>query len=82
MAKLATINWVGGSPSIEKKSDTFAVKGTPKVTVDANNCDVNVRGWDKNEVKYFVTKISRERNQTPIQFTAEHTDSTVNWIGV
>ncbi|MGC2238484.1 MAG: hypothetical protein WA584_20180 [Pyrinomonadaceae bacterium] len=78
LAKLATINWVAGSPYIEKKSDTFAVKGTPKVTVDANNCDVLVRGWDRNEVKYSVTKVSKERNQTPIQSTIDHTDSAVN----
>jgi DUF4097 and DUF4098 domain-containing protein YvlB len=78
LAKLATINWVAGSPYIEKKSDTFAVKGTPKVMVDANNCDVNVHGWDRNEVKYSVTKVSRERNQTPIESAIEHTDSSVN----
>lgn len=78
LAKLAAINWVAGSPYIEKKSDSFAVKGNPKVTINANNCDVNVRGWDRNEVKYSVTKISRERNQTPVQSTADHTDSAVD----
>lgn len=71
-------NWVAGSPYIEKRSDTFPVKGTPKVTIDANNCDVNVRGWDRNEVKYSIAKVSTERNPVPIQSTADHTDSSVN----
>jgi DUF4097 and DUF4098 domain-containing protein YvlB len=77
-AALADINWINGAPVIEKTSDSFAVKGAPKVTVDAVNCDVSVRGWDKNEVKYFISKISKDRNQTPIQYTADHTDSAVN----
>lgn len=78
MSKLAEVNWISAAPVIEKKSDSFAVKGTPKITVDALNCSVNVRGWDKPEVKYFVTKISKDRSQKPIQLTEEHTDSSVD----
>lgn len=78
LAKLATVNWVAGAPFVEKKGDTYAVKGTPKVTVEANNCDVIVRGWDRSEVKYSVTKISRERNQTPVQADVEKSDSKVH----
>jgi hypothetical protein len=74
---MSNISWISGSPIIEKKSDSFAVKGTPKITVDAINCAVNVRGWDKPEVKYFVTRISKDRNQTAIEPTVEHTDSEV-----
>jgi hypothetical protein len=80
MANLAKTNWIPGAPVVEKKSENFTVKGTPKVTVNAQNCQVNVRGWDKDEVKYSITKISADRSQTPIQFTADHTDSAVNIV--
>ncbi len=53
-----------GSPAIEKKSGSFAVKGTPKVSVEANNCAVSVRGWDKPEVSYSIVKISRGSQKT------------------
>jgi DUF4097 and DUF4098 domain-containing protein YvlB len=77
-AKMAEVGWTYGAPIIEKKSDSFVVKGTPKVTVDAKNCDVVVRGWDKNEVKYSVTKISKVRGKEPLQAKAVNTDSDVN----
>lgn len=77
MARLADANWISAAPIIEKESGSFVVKGTPKVTVDALNCAVNVRGWDKDEVKYFVTKITKDRNQKPISFTADNTDTSV-----
>jgi DUF4097 and DUF4098 domain-containing protein YvlB len=63
--------------SIDKKTDSFAVKGTPKVTIDAPNCDVLVRGWEKSEVSYTITKFSRTQNQKPIEFEVNHTDSEV-----
>jgi DUF4097 and DUF4098 domain-containing protein YvlB len=78
LAKLADINWISAAPVIEKESGSFAVKGTPKVSVNALNCAVNVRGWDKDEVKYFVTKITKDRNQKPISFTVDHTDTTID----
>ena len=78
LAKLADINWISAAPVIEKETGAFAVKGTPKVTVDAVNCAVNVRGWDKDEVKYFVTKVTKDRTQKPISFTVDHTDTVIN----
>jgi hypothetical protein len=76
--KMSEIGWIAGAPVIEKKSDSFTVKGNPKVTVDAMNCDVTVRGWDKNEVKYSVTKISRVRSNEPLNLKTANTDSSVN----
>ena len=46
-------------PSIERQGDSIPVKGTPKVIVEAKNCAVIVRGWDKQEVQYSLTKLSR-----------------------
>jgi DUF4097 and DUF4098 domain-containing protein YvlB len=74
MVKAGEIGWV--APAIEKKNETFKIKGTPKVTVDAKNCSVTVKGWDKPEVQYLITKVSRV--QQPVNYKAEHNDSDVN----
>jgi DUF4097 and DUF4098 domain-containing protein YvlB/uncharacterized membrane protein len=78
MVLMADANWMNGSPLIEEKSDSFTVKGTPKVTVEAGDCAVSVRGWDKPEVQYTLTKLSRSRGQTPLDFKAEQNGSDVN----
>ena len=78
MALMADVNWMNGSPLIEEKSDSFTVKGTPKVTVEVGNCAVSVRGWDKPEVQYTLTKLSRGQGQTPLEFKAEQNGSDVN----
>jgi DUF4097 and DUF4098 domain-containing protein YvlB len=78
LAALRDANFIVGFPRIEAKSESFAVKGVPKVTIDAAGCSVRVRGWDKSEVKYSVTQFSDYRDRTPIQVTQDHTDSSVN----
>ena len=75
--RMANVNFFAGAPVVEKKSDTFTVKGTPKVIVDAKNCSVTVRGWDRQEVQYSITRISKKRNQKPLVYTADHSDSDV-----
>ena len=77
-ARVWEANWTAGSPVIEKKSDSFAVKGVPKVTVEANNCAVTVRGWDKPEVQYSVVKIGRGRDHTPLDVQTNQTGADVN----
>lgn len=82
--QMKSVRWTYGSPSIEEKTETFTVKGTPKVTVEAGDCNVVVRGWDKSEVRYALTRISRTTNQTTNQTTtnlkAEQKDSDVNIV--
>jgi len=78
--RLAEINWSGSMPAIEKKSETFAVKGTPKVTVNANGCDVKIRGWVKQEVQYTVKKMSRSSDKKPLAMTADASDSEVKIV--
>lgn len=70
LARAAEGYWTIGSPVIEKKSESFAVKGTPKVKVEAANCAVFVRGWDKLEVQYTVTRLSKSRANTPLDLKA------------
>jgi DUF4097 and DUF4098 domain-containing protein YvlB len=74
MIRAGEIGWV--APSIEKKTETFKVKGVPKVTVDAKDCSVIVKGWDKPEVQYLITKMSRV--QQPVSYTVTKGDSHVN----
>ena len=78
LARMSERYWTVGSPVIEKKSDSFAVKGTPKVKVEAKNCAVFVRGWDKPEVQYTVTRLSKSRVQTPLDLKATQNGSDVD----
>lgn len=68
-ARMRDLNWEGRTPVIEKKSNSFTVKGVPKVTIDARGCGVKVVGWDKPEVRYEVTRISSNRVQNPYVVT-------------
>ena len=77
-ARMADMSWTIGSPSIEEKSDSFTVKDKPKVTIEAGNSAVSVRGWDKPEVRYSVTRFSKFRNQTPLDLQATQNGSDVN----
>jgi hypothetical protein len=76
--RLAEAYFLVGSPRIEKKSDTFQVKGVPKVSIEAEGGSVSVRGWDKSEVYYSITRISRNRNSEPLQINAGQKNSEVN----
>ncbi|MFN6963803.1 MAG: DUF4097 family beta strand repeat-containing protein [Pyrinomonadaceae bacterium] len=66
-----------GVPRVVSKSGTFAVKGVPKITVEAKGCSVRVRGWDKPEVKYAVTQYSSRPTGAPINVSDQHSDSAV-----
>lgn len=78
MARLRSVSWT--APTMEEKTDGFPVKSNPTITIDANNCSVFVRGWDKPEVKYSLRQISRP-NLSPAQKMAEvkteKTDSNI-----
>lgn len=77
-SRLRNASWT--APTMEEKTDGFLVKSNPTITIDANNCSVFVRGWDKSEVKYSLRQISRP-NLSPAQKMAEvkteKTDSNV-----
>ena len=78
MTRMRSAMWTTRAPFIEKKSNTFAVKGTPKVSIEAKGCAVRVRGWDKPEVKYVLTELAGRSNRTPVTVTEEATDSGVS----
>lgn len=59
LAALADGYYTVGAPSVEKRNGSFAVKGTPKISIEAKDCEVTVRGWDKPEVSYSAVRINR-----------------------
>lgn len=74
MSRMRDAMWMPGQPSIVKQSKSFPVSGVPTVDIDAKSCNVTVRGWDKAEVKYALTEISRgseSSKSTVIDFANE-----------
>ena len=45
-----------------KESRTFAVSGSPRVTINTFDGQVTIRGWDKPEVMYNAVKASHDEN--------------------
>ncbi|CAN5839219.1 hypothetical protein BH20ACI4_BH20ACI4_26810 [soil metagenome] len=77
LARLRNINFNAGSPVIETKSDSFNVKGKPKIRIEAEDCDITVRGWDSPEVKYEFTHISKNKTPTPVEVKSEKKNSDI-----
>jgi DUF4097 and DUF4098 domain-containing protein YvlB len=63
------------APFMEEKSRTYQIKGIPAIKLEASNCSVSVRGWDKPEVKYSLSKVSSNVSQKPIEFSAVQINS-------
>ena len=78
MARMAEASFFPTLPRVEKKSNSYPVKGVPKVTVQGKGCSVTVRGWDKQEVQYNVTQFTDARNRQPITLKDDHSESAVN----
>src|SRR6185369_4110696 len=43
-----------------KETRTFAVSGSPRITLNTFDGQVTVRGWDKQEVSYTATKVAHD----------------------
>ncbi|HUF03798.1 MAG TPA: DUF4097 family beta strand repeat-containing protein [Aridibacter sp.] len=67
LARASEALYMGRSPFIEEKSGSFEVSGKPKVIVDAKSCAVTIRGWDKQEVKYSVTRLKRNQDNGDVK---------------
>lgn len=76
MRALRSINWSGNAVLLEKKSNSFPVKGVAKTTIEAKGCSVTVRGWDRPEVRYVLTYAERRRQPEP-SVTETANDSNV-----
>jgi DUF4097 and DUF4098 domain-containing protein YvlB len=66
-----------GIPRVESKTNSFPVKGAPKVTIDAKGCSVRVRGWDNPEVKYSLVQLRGGTSKTSPAVSESKTDSSV-----
>lgn len=78
LAHIADANFVRVVPRIERKSQSFPVKGIPKVTIDAKGCAVKISGWDKQEVQYTISQFQGRRDRIPLDVKEDHTDKSVN----
>lgn len=74
-ARVADERFPWRSPFLEEKSGSYQVKGTPSVKIETVNCKVSVRGWDKPEVKYSMSKVASNIAQQSVEFTTTQKDS-------
>ena len=78
LAGLRDANFLVGVPRVAMKGNSFPVKGSPKVTIDAKGCAVHVKGWDNAEVKYSISQLRGGMPLSTPAVTENHTDSTEN----
>jgi DUF4097 and DUF4098 domain-containing protein YvlB len=78
MLKAARENFIVGLSNIWKKSESFPVKDIAKVTIEAQNCEISVRGWEKPEVRYAITHISNAPAEKKPDLKTEHKGTEVN----
>ena len=79
MRQTANANFNNGSPAIEEKTGVLTVKGAPQIVVDAGDSTVAVRGWDKPEIRYTLTRIARGGSRTAIDLQVEQNNSNVGF---
>lgn len=78
LARLRNVNFNLGSPNIINKTQTFDVKGKPKIKIEAGDCDITIRGWDEPKVKYEFTNISKNRTEKASEIVTDNSSSSVN----
>ncbi|HEX6279794.1 MAG TPA: DUF4097 family beta strand repeat-containing protein [Pyrinomonadaceae bacterium] len=78
LARMQDALFFADMPRVERKTNSFTVQGTPKVSVNAPNCSVRVRGWDKPEVKYVVTEYQDLRTGDEVKVTDSQSSSEIN----
>ncbi len=77
LARMSDISFFPTMPRVERKSNSFAVKGVPKVSVETRGCAIKVTGWDQSEVKYSVTQLTAGPAPEPVNITETHSDTAV-----
>ena len=56
LAVLANVNWGASVPMLKKQEKTFPADSNVQVNISAEDCDVSVRTWDRQEVRYVLTE--------------------------
>ena len=77
LAQLAEINWRSSAPTIKRRSKTFEVKGTPRIVIEANGCDVVVRGGIQKDVRYVLSESGNARTLSPANITEDQNGSEI-----
>jgi hypothetical protein len=65
-----------GNATVEKTTDSAVVKGVPKITVEGIDSEVVVTSWDKAEVAYTITQVSKSKSD--ITFDVKKSDSEIS----
>lgn len=78
LARLRNVNFNLGSPNIINKTQTFDIKGKPKIKIEAGDCDITVRGRDETKVKYEFTNISKNRTEKAAEIITDNSNSSVD----
>lgn len=78
LVRLRDIAWLGNSPMVARQTNSFNVKGTPKVTINSNSCAVRVRGWDKAEVKYSFTEMPAGRDNSAANVKEDQSGNNID----
>jgi len=76
MGSMRDAGFMSRSTTVDQRSNAFDVKGTPKVSIDARECSIRVRGWDHPTVKYVLTE-ARTNRDVPLVLAESATESTV-----
>ena len=76
MGSMRDAGFMSRSTTVDQRSNTFEMKGTPKVSIDARDCGVRVRGWDQPTVKYVLTE-ARTNRDVPLVLSESATENTV-----
>ncbi len=61
LAALRDVNFISGLPNLSRSQGSFVLKGRPDVIVNADGCNVNVRGTSATDVRYSFTDVTRSR---------------------
>ncbi len=61
LAALRDSNFVSGLPNLSRSEGSFVLKGRPDLIVNADGCNVNVRGTSAASVRYSFTDVTRSR---------------------
>lgn len=75
MAEMRDSLLLSRSPYIVEKKGSIEVVGTPNIKIDAENCSVIVRGWEKSEVGYSISREVRNTNSKAPQISVTNNKS-------
>ncbi|NNE65109.1 MAG: DUF4097 family beta strand repeat protein [Pyrinomonadaceae bacterium] len=76
-AMTRSLEGIRSAPFIVEDSKSIRVEGIPNVVIDAEGCNVTVRGWDRDEVKYVVTRLAKGRTSPVRDISFSHNKTEV-----